>query len=122
MSTAPQSNQSVPPVIPQEFICPITMDIMKDPVSGNQGEVFERSAITEWVTEHKCSPITRQPLELSDLRPNLPLRSIIEDITKQRAQFQQKSTVKSQKHPKLQLQLLLSGLQWSVGRYLRIQL
>ena len=90
------SNSTPTPTYPREAYCPITMDIMKDPVSGNQGEVFERSAITEWVTEHKCSPITRQPLELSDLRPNLPLRSIIEDITKQRAQFQQKSTVKSQ--------------------------
>ena len=76
------------PTIPQEYFCPITMDVMEDPVSGNQGEVFERSAITPWVTEHHCSPITRQPLELRDLRPNLPLKSLIEDFMAKRDQLQ----------------------------------
>ena len=32
------------------MICPITHEIMRDPVSDNEGNNYERSAITEWIT------------------------------------------------------------------------
>ena len=33
----------------QTFICPITGDIMKDPVIGSDGHTYERSAIEQWL-------------------------------------------------------------------------
>ena len=78
------SSNNTLPEYPKEAYCSITMDVMKDPVSGNEGEVFERSAVEEWVREHHCSPLTRQPLEVHQLRSCLPLKSMIEDITEKR--------------------------------------
>lgn len=36
------------PEIPEDFICPITNDIMKDPVRACDGKAYERDAITTW--------------------------------------------------------------------------
>ena len=65
--------------IPQEYICPITSEIMTDPVIGTDGHTYERSAITEWLTtQHTHSPMTRVPMTVGDLKPNFALRASIE--------------------------------------------
>lgn len=65
--------------IPQEYICPITAEIMTDPVIGTDGHTYERSAITEWLaTRNQHSPITRISMHLGDLKPNFALRASIE--------------------------------------------
>ena len=51
---------------------------MTDPVTDNEGNSYERSAIEEWLGRHRTSPITRAPLEIADLRPNRALKSLIE--------------------------------------------
>ena len=65
---------------PEEFLCPITEEIMKDPVIDNEGISYEREAIVEWLRRgNTTSPSTKQLLKLSDLRPNIALRKLIED-------------------------------------------
>jgi uncharacterized protein YegL len=63
---------------PSEYICPISMDLMTDPVIGNDGHTYERAAITEWLTNHHASPMTRQPMSIANLQPNFALRGAIE--------------------------------------------
>lgn len=63
---------------PSEYICPISMDLMTDPVIGNDGHTYERAAITEWLTNHHASPMTRRPMALTDIQPNFALRGAIE--------------------------------------------
>jgi hypothetical protein len=67
---------------PNEFYCPITMDIMKNPVIGPDGHTYERSAIEQWLTTSNKSPITRKVMQSSNLIPNIALRNTIESITK----------------------------------------
>ncbi|PSS04478.1 U-box domain-containing protein [Actinidia chinensis var. chinensis] len=64
----------------QSFYCPITMDIMVDPVETSSGQTFERSAIERWLADGKnhC-PLTMIPLNKSLLRPNKTLRKSIEE-------------------------------------------
>ena len=51
--------------IPNEFLCPITCDIMSDPVKCSDGFVYERIAIKEWLmTRRNTSPMTN--LEMTD--------------------------------------------------------
>ena len=70
---------------PDEFLCPITGVIMKDPVSDNQGISYEREAIETWLKRgNTTSPSTQQHLQLSDLRPNIALRKLIEDWQNQK--------------------------------------
>jgi Mg-chelatase subunit ChlD len=54
------------------------MDLMTDPVVGNDGHTYERSAITEWLAAHNVSPMTRRTMILADLHPNYSLRTAIE--------------------------------------------
>ena len=72
----PQQQQEEPPA---EFVCALTMEIMKDPVISRYGQCFERSAIFQWlaVTGHTTCPMTRRPLKLSDLITHHRLRGDI---------------------------------------------
>jgi len=58
----------------QTITCPITHCIMKDPVQGNDGNTYERSAIVSALAIKQESPITRQPMRTSDLKVNVALR------------------------------------------------
>ncbi|KAH7854226.1 hypothetical protein Vadar_011503 [Vaccinium darrowii] len=64
----------------QSFYCPITMDIMVDPVETSHGQTFERSAIEKWLEEgNKHCPLTMTPLNKLLLRSNKTLRESIEE-------------------------------------------
>ncbi|KAL3536675.1 hypothetical protein ACH5RR_000041 [Cinchona calisaya] len=68
------------PLEPLEaFCCPITKDVMRDPVETPSGHTFERSAIEKWLAEVKFCPLTSIPLNTSMLRPNKTLRQSIEE-------------------------------------------
>ena len=67
--------------VPDHFCCPLTLDIMTDPVVDHEGNTFERAAIEAWIREHETSPITRSPLQVGNLTPNRVLRNIIEQYT-----------------------------------------
>ena len=60
-----------------EFICPISMQLMRDPVITPNGTSYERSAIEKWIREKGTDPITRNRITLSQLIPNLALRNAI---------------------------------------------
>ena len=61
--------------IPDEFICPITLEVMEDPVICNDGYTYERSAI-ESITGN-ISPMTRQEIDKTNLIPNRALKNCI---------------------------------------------
>ncbi|KAI9107682.1 hypothetical protein K1719_021345 [Acacia pycnantha] len=67
--------------VPQYFVCPISLQIMKDPVTALTGITYDRESIEQWLLkakEHKC-PVTKQPLPRgSDLTPNHTLRRLIQ--------------------------------------------
>ncbi|XP_040213837.1 WD repeat, SAM and U-box domain-containing protein 1 isoform X2 [Rana temporaria] len=60
--------------IPEEFICPITWEIMKDPVIVSDGYSYERNAIESWISTRRTSPMTNLPLENLLLTPNRTLK------------------------------------------------
>ena len=68
--------------MPAEFLCPITQEIMVDPVVGIDGHTYERAAIVKWLALHATSPQTRQPMTASCLAPNWALKHMIADYIK----------------------------------------
>ncbi|XP_042503260.1 E3 ubiquitin-protein ligase PUB24-like [Macadamia integrifolia] len=67
--------------IPQYFICPISLQIMKDPVTAVTGITYDRESIEQWLSSGKNTtcPVTKQPLPLdSSLTPNHTLRRLIQ--------------------------------------------
>ena len=63
--------------VPDDFICPITAEIMTDPVSTLDGFTYERAAITEWLRTEDTSPKTGATLESKALIPNHLVRGMI---------------------------------------------
>lgn len=63
---------------PDEFLCPITLMVMSDPVIGGDGHTYERSAITQWLLTNPQSPLTRQSMSAQSLKPNYALKTAIE--------------------------------------------
>ncbi len=68
---------------PQDFYCPITGDLLVDPVVDPEGHSYERESIIKWLKTKNVSPMTRNPLVISDLKPNLNLKNGIEAIRDQ---------------------------------------
>jgi len=77
IDTADDTDCSSDVDVPSEFICPITQELMRDPVMSKYGHSYERQAILKWLVNHKECPMSRQPLKLSDLLTNHNLRSQI---------------------------------------------
>ncbi|CAN1163092.1 U-box domain-containing protein 43 [Linum perenne] len=69
------------------FICPLTKQIMRDPVTLENGQTFEREAIERWFKECRDSgrklvcPLTQKELKSIELNPSLALRNTIEEWT-----------------------------------------
>ncbi|KAJ1445654.1 hypothetical protein M885DRAFT_414912, partial [Pelagophyceae sp. CCMP2097] len=62
---------------PSEFVCPITLTMMRDPVLCADGHSYERRAIDGWLRAHATSPLTNLPLSSRDTTPNRALRAAI---------------------------------------------
>jgi serine/threonine protein kinase len=62
------------------LICPITQQLFSVPVLADDGYTYEESAIVAWIQDKHTSPMTRQTLTLSSLRPNRIIKSLIEEF------------------------------------------
>ncbi|CAF0975794.1 unnamed protein product [Adineta ricciae] len=60
--------------ISHDLICPITLDVCRDPVLAADGHIYERSAIVQWIKQQGTSPLTRKPLTLDDLHSETSLK------------------------------------------------
>ncbi|KAG4999424.1 hypothetical protein AAZX31_08G059600 [Glycine max] len=69
--------------LPDYFKCPISLEIMSDPVILSSGHTFDRSSIQRWLDAgHRTCPITKLPLpDHPSLIPNHALRSLISNYT-----------------------------------------
>ncbi|GMY06066.1 U-box domain-containing protein 26-like [Fagus crenata] len=66
--------------IPYHFRCPISLELMCDPVTVSTGQTYDRTSIESWVaTGNTTCPVTRSPLTDFTLIPNHTLRRLIQD-------------------------------------------
>jgi hypothetical protein len=71
--------------LPEDLCCPITCELMKDPVITADGTTFERCAIKEWFeTGARTSPTTNEPLENLTLIPNHVCKRLITALLEER--------------------------------------
>lgn len=64
--------------IPDEFICPITRELMKEPVIASDGYSYEKEAMENWISKKKrTSPMTNLVLSSVVLTPNRTLKMAI---------------------------------------------
>ncbi|KAH7517996.1 hypothetical protein FEM48_Zijuj09G0123900 [Ziziphus jujuba var. spinosa] len=66
--------------IPYHFRCPISLELMRDPVTVSTGQTYDRPSIESWVaTGNTTCPVTRSPLTDFTLIPNHTLRRLIQE-------------------------------------------
>ncbi|XP_073041413.1 U-box domain-containing protein 26-like [Primulina eburnea] len=66
--------------IPYHFRCPISLELMRDPVTVCTGQTFDRLSIESWVgTGNTTCPVTRVSLADFILIPNHTLRRLIQE-------------------------------------------
>ncbi|OEL27834.1 U-box domain-containing protein 15 [Dichanthelium oligosanthes] len=65
-------------MIPNDFLCPISLEIMTDPVIIASGRTYERRSIQKWLDAgQRTCPKTQQPLAHLSLAPNFALKNLI---------------------------------------------
>jgi len=64
------------------YYCPITFSLLHHPVLDPEGNTFELKAIQAWMDKNGNSPITRTPLTLEDLVPNVAIRELLQEELK----------------------------------------
>ncbi|KAL2612046.1 hypothetical protein R1flu_023738 [Riccia fluitans] len=66
--------------VPSYFMCPISLDLMRDPVTLCTGMTYDRSSIEKWLDEGNLTcPATMQLLDNTSLIPNHTLRRLIQE-------------------------------------------
>ncbi|XP_057458251.1 E3 ubiquitin-protein ligase PUB23-like [Lotus japonicus] len=66
--------------VPPHFLCPISLQLMRDPVTVCTGITYDREDIEKWLfsCKNKTCPVTKQSLLDTDLTPNHTLRRLIQ--------------------------------------------
>ncbi|XP_057498287.1 E3 ubiquitin-protein ligase PUB23-like [Actinidia eriantha] len=64
---------------PQDFRCPISMELMKDPVTISTGVTYERKSIEKWLFSYKKTtcPTTMQSIDNYTITPNHTVKRLI---------------------------------------------
>mmetsp|Transcript_26977 Transcript_26977/g.29416 ORF Transcript_26977/g.29416 Transcript_26977/m.29416 type:complete len:526 (-) Transcript_26977:546-2123(-) len=65
--------------IRDEFLCPITYELMREPVVAMDGHTYEKSAIEKWLKSNQTSPRSGEPMDTITI-PNMNLKKLIQDI------------------------------------------
>ncbi|KAI8538937.1 hypothetical protein RHMOL_Rhmol09G0142200 [Rhododendron molle] len=73
-----ESKKADSPIVPDDFLCPISLEIMRDPVIVATGQTYERAYMQRWIDcGNTTCPKTRQKLQNHTLTPNFVLRSLV---------------------------------------------
>ena len=66
--------------VPAHFLCPISLQLMRDPVTVCTGITYDRENIERWLfsCKNNTCPVTKQSLLDTDLTPNHTLRRLIQ--------------------------------------------
>lgn len=73
------------PKLQKIFICPITLQIFKDPVTLSDGNTYEKQAVSKLIKTNQVSPLTRKPFTASDkkLQTNYTIQNMVEHYLKE---------------------------------------
>jgi len=76
-----ETAEDVQAVVPPSFRCPISQEVMREPVVTADGQTYERCNIEEWFRRgYVTSPLTNLSLPSKELVPNLALQQAVADF------------------------------------------
>jgi len=66
--------------VPDYLVDDISFEIMHDPVVTKNGQSYERATIVEHLKRNPIDPLSRTPLSVHELRPNLALKKAADEF------------------------------------------
>ena len=98
---------------PQLFLCPISMELMEDPVTVSTGVTYDRRSIERWFFKYgkTTCPATMQRLSSVDLTPNHTLKSVISSWLERASSSSSSSTPLCKKLGRERLPSVLAGIE-----------
>lgn len=69
---------------PEKYLCPISNEVMIDPVVDALGNTYEKEEIEIWLKDHDTSPLTNEKLPNKKLTPNKDKKSEITEFKENR--------------------------------------
>lgn len=97
--------------VPNEFLCPISLEIMTDPIIVASGQTYERESIQKWLQSNRNTcPKTRQTLGHLSLAPNFALRNLILQWCQKNNYELPKKNIRAEAHISLNRQKEIHGL------------
>ncbi|KAG6506999.1 U-box domain-containing protein 44-like [Zingiber officinale] len=110
-----RDNVRIEPIF-QAFLCPLTKQVMKDPVTIENGQTFEREAIENWFRDCTDSgrrptcPLTQKELKSTDVNPSIALRNAIKEWIKRNevAQLEKAYRTLTSESPEIEILQTLS--------------
>ena len=69
--------------VPPELVCPLTLDVFRDPVLAvGDGCTYERTEIERWFgSGERRSPVTNEPIEQTSVVANRIARTMIQRLS-----------------------------------------
>jgi len=65
-----------------EYLCPISKDIMNEPIRTPYGHNFDKNELEKWLSVHNICPLTKQILYIKDCSVNETLKEEIKEFVK----------------------------------------
>jgi hypothetical protein len=69
------------PKVPSHLVCPISLEVMRDPVTGPTGITYDWGSVEAWLLDRgrATCPVTGLPLRADELIPNHATRRVIQN-------------------------------------------
>lgn len=67
-------------IVANELFCPISKDLITDPVLAADGYLYNKKHMTKWLKTHDTSPKTGKTLDHTQLSPARHIKKIIEEL------------------------------------------
>ena len=83
--------------IPPEFICPISLEIMKVPMIFPDGQTYEKDSIKKALSINPHSPLTKISMKFEEGKINYALKNLIETFLKQNPQINPNEKIEIEK-------------------------
>ena len=79
------------------IFCPISKQIMRNPVLAADGHFYERNEITRWFKTKKSSPLTRKYIK-TVVQTSIPLKIFIDDYLKDKPELEKQRYIEIKPH------------------------
>lgn len=74
---APLPEGNVVIEVPDYFLCPITRELMEEPVITRNGVTYSKASLLAWLQVNPSEPSSREPCRIEDTVPNIVIRDAV---------------------------------------------